>query len=292
MTLEHDSKPAPKRPYEIFGFTEQESINWRVSQDRFREILQDNQTIIHTIEESSNNYGEFLFVTTSRQEVQGRIAMTFFGLGFHEHRERWLTNEWFWYQANIFPEMMNQQIEKEEAKDLIQKRYEDILSYLEENTQTDYGRLFETLADLTDEDGALAELQDLGKVAKWVLGDPEADPGPEPEFEPPPTGENLLDKASQENLPPLYSEEEKGLDALAQVKFFTPDSNWTWYASEFDGEDMFFGLVIGFEIELGYFSLKELKEARGPLGLPIERDLYYDPQTLRELMKIHQSERE
>ena len=79
----------------------------------------------------------------------------------------------------------------------------------------------------------------------------------------------------------LYSGEEKGLEALAQVKFFTPDSNWTWYASEFDGEDIFFGLVSGFEVELGYFSLKELQEAHGPLGLPIERDLHFEPKTLQ-----------
>ena len=70
----------------------------------------------------------------------------------------------------------------------------------------------------------------------------------------PPTGENLLDVESRELLPPLYSGEDRGLDTLAQVKFFTPESNWTWYASEFDGEDIFFGLVIGFAIEFGYFS--------------------------------------
>jgi len=89
----------------------------------------------------------------------------------------------------------------------------------------------------------------------------------------------------------LYSGEEKVLDAVAQVKFFTPDSNWTWYASEFDGEDIFFGLVSGFEVEMGYFSLKELKEAKGPLGLPIERDLYFDPKSLRELMDWHRNSR-
>ena len=62
-------------------------------------------------------------------------------------------------------------------------------------------------------------------------------------------------------------------------------------ASEFDGDDIFFGLVVGFEIELGYFSLKELQEVRGPMGLPIERDLYYEPKSLRELMEKHQEER-
>jgi hypothetical protein len=100
-----------------------------------------------------------------------------------------------------------------------------------------------------------------------------------------PTGENLLDIVSREKLPALYSGEEKGLDAVALVKFFTPDSSWTWFASEFDGEDIFFGLVVGFETELGYFSLKELQSVHGPLGLPIERDLFFTPTTLRELIE-------
>ena len=86
----------------------------------------------------------------------------------------------------------------------------------------------------------------------------------------------------------LYENEEYGLGAKALVKFFTPDSNWTWYASEFDGEDILFGLVSGLEVELGYFSLSELEAVRGPLGLPIERDFHYAPQTLKELMRLHQ----
>ena len=77
---------------------------------------------------------------------------------------------------------------------------------------------------------------------------------------------------------------DKGLDALAVVKFFTPDANWTWYASEFDGVDEFFGVVDGFEVELGSFSLTELKEMRGALNLPVERDRYFKPITLRALL--------
>jgi hypothetical protein len=107
----------------------------------------------------------------------------------------------------------------------------------------------------------------------------------------PPTGENLLDDETRDKLPPLYSGKEQGLDALAQVKLFTPDAQWTWYASEFDGEDLFFGLVSGFEVELGYFSLKELKEVKGPMGLPIERDLYYEPKSQKELMELHRKQR-
>ena len=100
----------------------------------------------------------------------------------------------------------------------------------------------------------------------------------------------LLPEDIKKELPALYANEELGLDALARVKFFTPDSNWTWYASEFDGEDTFFGLVIGFMAEFGYFTLSELEEARGPLGLPIERDEHFEPKPLRELRDHYKNE--
>jgi len=93
----------------------------------------------------------------------------------------------------------------------------------------------------------------------------------------------LLTQQIRRKLPPLGSQEPLGPKAVAHVKFFTPDSNWTWYATEFDGQDTFFGLVDGHEKELGNFSLSELHSARGPLGLAIERDLYWDPKTLEEI---------
>jgi len=46
-----------------------------------------------------------------------------------------------------------------------------------------------------------------------------------------------------------------------------PDSSWTWYVLEWDGNDLCFGLVIGHEedwVLLAYGN----REARGPLGLP------------------------
>jgi len=93
----------------------------------------------------------------------------------------------------------------------------------------------------------------------------------------------LLTKQIRKQLPPLYSQEDLGQKAIAHVKFFTPDSNWTWWATEFDGEDTFFGLVEGHCKELGYFSLQELQTARGPLGLPVERDLHWRPKRLDEI---------
>ncbi len=86
----------------------------------------------------------------------------------------------------------------------------------------------------------------------------------------------LLTKELRGKIPPLYSQN-KNPDPLVICKFFTPDSSWTWYVIEFDGKDTFFGLVDGFEKELGYFSLSELESIRGKLGLPVERDLYFKP---------------
>jgi len=97
----------------------------------------------------------------------------------------------------------------------------------------------------------------------------------------------LLTKEIKEVIPKLYTQEERGDEAVVYVKFFTPWSNWTWYATEFDGEDTFFGWVVGLEKELGYFSLKELSEVTGPFGLKIERDLYFTPKPLRELKNLH-----
>lgn len=70
----------------------------------------------------------------------------------------------------------------------------------------------------------------------------------------------LLPADLKAKLPPLYSQEAV-LDPLLPVKFFTPDSSWTWYAIEFDGDDLFVGYVVGMESELGYFTLHELERA-------------------------------
>ncbi len=99
----------------------------------------------------------------------------------------------------------------------------------------------------------------------------------------------LLTTDLRQQLPPLYSQESVA-DPLVICKFFTPDAGWTWYALEFDGDDVFFGWVVGHEQELGYFLLSELEAVRGPLGLPIERDLHFRPTRLSEVKKLHQAQ--
>lgn len=96
----------------------------------------------------------------------------------------------------------------------------------------------------------------------------------------------LLTKELRRKLPSLYTNEEKKAENVQViVKFFDPCSQWTWYATEFDGKDSFFGYVRGLENELGYFSLFELESITNGLGLGIERDRYFGKHTLKEVME-------
>ena len=99
----------------------------------------------------------------------------------------------------------------------------------------------------------------------------------------------LLTKELRAKLPKLYETEDIPVEEkTAVVKFFSPDGSWTWYGVEFDGKDLFFGLVDGFEKEWGYFSLKELQSVRGSLGLPIERDLYFKPTKIKDIKGLNE----
>lgn len=74
---------------------------------------------------------------------------------------------------------------------------------------------------------------------------------------------------------------EKNFNPHPVVKFFTPDAGATWLITELDPEDQdtAFGLSdVGQGMpELCYVSLSELATHRGRLGLPVERDLYFNP---------------
>lgn len=92
----------------------------------------------------------------------------------------------------------------------------------------------------------------------------------------------ILESMSKK-IPKLY-EMENEKDPMVWVKLFTPDGNWTWYITEYDPEErLAFGLVKGQETELGYFSLAEIEQARGPLGLQVERDIHFKPCKLSEV---------
>ena len=88
----------------------------------------------------------------------------------------------------------------------------------------------------------------------------------------------LLTKEIEGKIPALYSQEKVSNPRII-VKFFTPWTNWTWFAYEGkkqqDGNWLFFGMVHGHEREIGYFRLDELEGLRGPGGIKIERDKFF-----------------
>jgi hypothetical protein len=74
--------------------------------------------------------------------------------------------------------------------------------------------------------------------------------------------------------------QDQAIDFEPVVKLFTPDGNATWLLTELNPDiDLAFGLCdLGLgQPELGYVSLLELAAVRGPLGLPLERDLHFAP---------------
>ncbi len=81
--------------------------------------------------------------------------------------------------------------------------------------------------------------------------------------------------------PRLYAQEAKGDEALVHVKLFDPTGSWTWFITEFDPtNNTAFGLVNGHEAEVGYIDLNELANVSGRMGIGIEIDMHFKPQTL------------
>ena len=100
-------------------------------------------------------------------------------------------------------------------------------------------------------------------------------------------GHRLITKELGEKIPPLYANDgaEKPDEVKAVVKLFSIISNWTWYITEWDANSgVCFGLVDGFEAEMGYFDLTELSEIVAAGTVPVvERDLDFRPTTLGEI---------
>lgn len=101
-------------------------------------------------------------------------------------------------------------------------------------------------------------------------------------------GQDLLPEEIQEKIPHLSAKMPNYDDVTPVVKFFTPMGSWTWYVMAWDPEDQrMFGLVDGLEPEFGMFDLNEmatLKHERLDDLMLIERDMYWTPKTIGEIM--------
>jgi hypothetical protein len=142
-----------------FDFTESEKLWDGVRDSRLRAWLADSQTVIHSTELSSNSYGEFLFITLTR----GNEHYTFYGYGFHEQRERWITDTWRYYSTTPTKKTLEQRLTATEAEWRLNQRQREIEAEqaADDSTPSERALLFALLADLTDEDGAMSELDDF-----------------------------------------------------------------------------------------------------------------------------------
>ena len=102
-------------------------------------------------------------------------------------------------------------------------------------------------------------------------------------------GHKLMTKELGQKIPALYANENvEDYDYVrAPVKLFSPYNGWRWYVTEWNPRTgTCFGLVEGFETELGYFDLTELAETTVFGSVPaVERDLYWEPKTLGEIRR-------
>ncbi|MEP7167729.1 MAG: DUF2958 domain-containing protein [Candidatus Woesebacteria bacterium] len=92
----------------------------------------------------------------------------------------------------------------------------------------------------------------------------------------------LLTQELKKQFPAIYSTEESE-DPLVMCRYFLPMTKWEWFVTEFDGTSEFFGYVVGQYTELGYFTLNDLRTARGPFGFQVERDCSFTPAPLSKI---------
>ena len=105
----------------------------------------------------------------------------------------------------------------------------------------------------------------------------------------------LLTDELRAEIPALYSQEKIGAkEKTVYAKFFFPAADWTWFAvegeQEEDGDYVFFGFVVGFAEEWGYFTLNELQSIKIQL-LTVERDLHFKPGKFDEVINQFRAER-
>jgi hypothetical protein len=157
---------SPEAPInnDCFQFTEKEQLDDRISRARFMVLVDDPNVDVNDIKISTNAFGEFMFVTLSCRTKPASEPLTFYGLGYHEQRERWITKYWRWYESIHKAEELGI-IPKQEARAQIQER-EDFTRANAATTPIPSRRaqLYELMAHLTDEDGALTELEYLDQV--------------------------------------------------------------------------------------------------------------------------------
>lgn len=150
MTFLEDKKKA-------FGLSEREALFDRVTHKRLIELVKDDKVEVVDWKRDSNSYGDFRFITLRK----GDEFLTFYGHGYHDYREGYLVKEWHFYfsgsRLNAWAHGKNGLL-----NELKREHQEYLARDKKAPAPSERGELFSILADLGDEDGAIADLEDAG----------------------------------------------------------------------------------------------------------------------------------
>lgn len=95
-----------------------------------------------------------------------------------------------------------------------------------------------------------------------------------------------LEVQLQEQFVRIFSHEVDYMELPVLCKIFHPFHPWTWYVISQDPEDpdYLYGIVNGFEVEVGSFSKSDF--TKNINDIPFERDLHFEPQKALEVFRV------
>ncbi len=162
-----------------FAFSESEWLSDQITHARFLRLLHDPDTQVLALKESTNSYGEFLFVTVvgvmptvTRPSLagDGRFTLTFWGLGFHDVRECYLLDLWRFHEAQLVDEAAPALNKAQCLQQIEARRAQCQADAATLPAPSSRAAAFAFFAELGDEDGALTELEDLEALGVDVEG--------------------------------------------------------------------------------------------------------------------------
>ena len=91
----------------------------------------------------------------------------------------------------------------------------------------------------------------------------------------------LMTKEIQKKAEKQY-ENGSDMEQMVVAKFFDAMGDWKWFLMNTEpGTDYAWGIVKGFEVEMGSFSIDELQS----MSPRIQRDLYFEPMKAKDVWK-------
>lgn len=139
--------------------TDKEHLWDKISYDRMKELLNDPKIVVLDYSIDYNSYGEFFFITLKHKDDDEKY-FTFFGLGLHEGRNRWMDEFTFYtmykndYTKYPMPSKAETMISLNDWEGEFKRQRKNYI----ERYGNKPNRLYEEIADMSDDDFAMSQL--------------------------------------------------------------------------------------------------------------------------------------